>query len=119
MGQFYEKRIEPTLLQYEGECQENGFFFGYLTVFDFCIYEIINHFRHIYSPGLAKLPKLVALRDRVAEIPEIKAYESSGRAVTELCPIKFFNKFKEEKINACKSASSSSMSKNGEGMDLE
>lgn len=75
MRDFYEKRIEPALLQYEAECCENNFFFGYITVFDFCIYEMISLFKNIYSAGMAKLPKLVAVKDRVAAIPEIKAYE--------------------------------------------
>ena len=69
MRDFYEKRIEPSLLQYEAECCENNFFFGYITVFDFRIYEMINLFKNIYSVGMTKLPKLVAVRDRVAAIP--------------------------------------------------
>lgn len=49
VGEFYVKRMESTLLQYEAECCANNYFFGYLTVFDFAIYEIINHFKHIFS----------------------------------------------------------------------
>ena len=90
-----EKKIEPTMFQFEAECSPDNFFFGYLTVFDFAIYEIINHFKCICPNLLTKVPKLMRLRDRVGEIHQIKAYEASSRAVTEICPIRFFNKFKE------------------------
>jgi hypothetical protein len=46
----------------------------------------------------------VTVRDNVASLGEIENYENSFRAVKEYCPIRYFRKFKEEKIrmaNAC------------------
>ena len=52
----------------------------------------------LYPLELKKLPKLVAIRDSVASLEEVEDYETSFRAVKEYCPIRYFRKFKEEKI---------------------
>lgn len=44
----------------------------------------------IFPEVLPQFIKLKSLRDRVAELPEIKEYEVSPRAVTSHCPIAFF-----------------------------
>lgn len=68
-----------------------------------------------FPDEIAGFPKLIALRDRVGNLPEIYSYEHSERAVRELSPVKYFNRFKEEKYNRS-SGHSSSESKE---MDLE
>lgn len=69
---------------------DDNFYFGYITVMDFVIYELINHVALMFPDAMGRLKKLKRLRDRVAEIPEIKEYESSSRAVSDYCPITFF-----------------------------
>ena len=44
-----------------------------------------------------KLPKLKAISSRVASLPTIDIYESSRQAVKELCPVRYFKKFKTQK----------------------
>ena len=84
----------------------DNFYFGYLTVLDFSIYEIINYFRLLFPHETSRFTKLAQIRDRVAALPEIQAYENSHRAVVEFCPIKYFKKFKEDKLRAVRDVSS-------------
>lgn len=86
----------------------NSFFFGYLTVIDFSIYEILNHFKLLFPTEMNKFVKLNQIRDRVASIPAIKAYEESERAVNQYCPIQYFKDFKKEKIRERESSTASS-----------
>ena len=67
---------------HERECKEDDFYFGYLTILDFAIYEIVNYFRLLFPKETSKFVKLGKLRDRVALIEEISEYEVSMRAVT-------------------------------------
>lgn len=39
---------------------------------------------------------MLALRKRFGEIPEIKEYEASNRAVKEFSPVAYFSRYKEE-----------------------
>ena len=43
MNSFWTKKIEPNLIELENACQQNNWFFGYITVADFGFYELINH----------------------------------------------------------------------------
>lgn len=58
----------------------------------------MNHFKLLFPTEMSKFVKLNQIRDRVALIPVIKAYEESEKAVTQYCPIRYFKEFKEEKI---------------------
>jgi|JI6StandDraft_1071083.scaffolds.fasta_scaffold1173431_1 hypothetical protein len=82
----------------EEESVNNSFYFGYLTVLDFSIYEIVNYFRLLFPTEINKFVKLTQIRDRVGSLPAIKRYEESEKGVCEYCPIRFFKSFKEEKI---------------------
>ena len=73
---------------------------GYLSLMDFAIYEIMNHMERIYPDHMGSLPKLLALRSRLAALPAIAAYEQSPRAVTEFCPVKYFSQFVEQRLRA-------------------
>ena len=88
------KKISSLLKQYEKECCVDHFFLGYLTIMDFTFYEIINYCELLFPKVCESYPRLVKLRDLVAEIPEIKDYEASDRVVLEYCPIRYFNTFK-------------------------
>lgn len=72
--EFYEKKIADLMHYHEHECKPNSFYFGYLTVLDFSIYEIVNYFRLLFPNEIAKFTKLTQIRDRVAALPEISAY---------------------------------------------
>lgn len=39
---------------------------------------------------------MLALRERFGNIPEIKEYEGSNRAVREFSPVAYFSRYKEE-----------------------
>lgn len=95
MYEYWKSKIEPELLKYEKECAPNNWYFGYPTIMDFLIYEILFLVENMFPTHVEKLPKLFQLRERVAAIPEIAAYEKSERAVREFCPIRYFSKFKE------------------------
>ena len=48
MDELYERKIDHEMKEHEKACQANEFYFGYLTVIDFAIYEIVNHFRLLF-----------------------------------------------------------------------
>ena len=54
---------------HERECMSDNFYFGYLTVLDFSIYEIINYFRLLFPHETSRFTKLGQIRDRVAALP--------------------------------------------------
>ena len=85
---------------YEGECAEDNFYCGYLTIIDFLIYEVMNYMRLLFPNEMAKYPKLELLRKKVGEIPEIETFEGSERTVKEFCPVRYFKRFKRERIIA-------------------
>jgi hypothetical protein len=51
---------------HERDCQDDDFYFGYLTILDFAIYEIVNYFRLLFPKETSKFVKLGKLRDKVA-----------------------------------------------------
>ena len=53
---------------------DNDFYFGYLTILDFAIYEIVNYFRLLFPHETSKFVKLGKLRERVASIGEVREY---------------------------------------------
>ena len=67
---------------HERECKDDDFYFGYLTILDFAIYEIVNYFRLLFPKETSKFVKLGKLRERVAAIEEVQQYEGSVRAVS-------------------------------------
>jgi hypothetical protein len=83
---------------HEHECMKDSFYLGYLTILDFSMYEIVNHFQLLFPEEIQHFTKLIQIRDRVAALPEIKEYENSCRVVREYSPISYFKRFKEEKL---------------------
>lgn len=59
------------------------------------MYELVNQMRVAFPEEITGFPKLIALHDKVGNIPSIYNYEHSERAVRELSPVKYFNRFKE------------------------
>lgn len=93
------------LSEYEIDCPESGWYYGYVTVMDFVIYELMNLISVMFPKELNKLYRLKALRNRVSCIPEIRGYENSERAVLEFSPVEYFRRFKEEKLKNSKNGS--------------
>ena len=46
-----------------------------------------------FPDEIAGFPKLIAVRERVGNLPEIYSYDHSERAVRELSPVMYFNWF--------------------------
>ena len=59
---------------YEKECMKDTFYFGYLTIVDFFMYELVNYIKKFDEKVMQEFPKLMQLRDRVASIQEIRNY---------------------------------------------
>lgn len=67
----WEKSIKGILLKYEEEAQPDSFYLGYLTIIDFMVHEIFQYYKDIFHKKVHLFPKLIALRQRVAAIPEV------------------------------------------------
>lgn len=63
---------------------------------DFYFYEIIILLRSVFKEKVNVYPKLNLIYESVLNIPEIKAYEESQRAVKNLCPVQFCSQWKEK-----------------------
>lgn len=86
------------LRDYEKDCPEAGWYFDYITVIDFVIYELLNLIETLFPDELRKFKRLMGLRQRFATVPEIRNYENSMRAPREYCPVRYFSKFLEERM---------------------
>ncbi len=67
---------------------------------DFLIYELLHLLESVFPGELGKFVRLMALCHRFAAIPEIRNYENSSRALQEHCPVRYFSRFKEEKMRS-------------------
>lgn len=99
---YWKSKIQPILWDYQNECPREGWYYGYITIMDFVIYELLNLIKSILEEQLKKFKKLMALRERFSAIPEIRNYENSPRALKEYCPVRYFNQFKLEKMKSDK-----------------
>ena len=62
-------RIEPIFRDYENECPEEGWYFGYFTIMDFLVYELLNLTASLFPGWTSKFKKLTGLQRRFGEIP--------------------------------------------------
>jgi hypothetical protein len=69
-------------------------------VIDFFLYELLNLLESVFAEKVGKFARLIALRFRFGSIPEIRNYENSSRALGEHCPVRYFSRFKEEKMRS-------------------
>lgn len=100
LSYYWASKLEPILNDYEHESPQVGWYYGYLTVMDFLIYELLNLLESVFPDEVGKFVRLMALRHRFAAIPEIRNYENSSRALEEHCPVRYFSRFKEEKMRS-------------------
>ena len=54
---------------------------------DFLIHEVFQYYKDIFRNQVNLFPKLIAIREKVAMLPEIKQFEESDRCVKEMCPL--------------------------------
>lgn len=73
---------------------EGNWYFGYLSLMDFVMYELVNQLQLNFPAHIQKFPKLLSLKARMYAIPEIFDYENSHRAIREFRPVNYFNKYK-------------------------
>ncbi|PDT72896.1 glutathione S-transferase [Bradyrhizobium sp. C9] len=86
--EFWKSRVPKYLGYFEDLVQANGggFVTGRrLTYVDLSLFQIVEGLRYAFPKRMAgfekKVPRLIALRDRVAERPNIKAYLASARRI--------------------------------------
>jgi uncharacterized membrane protein YfhO len=61
----------PVLMDLENTAVPNNFFFGYITIIDFVIYEMLGQMEENFKEKLEPLVRLKSIRERVSKIPEI------------------------------------------------
>jgi hypothetical protein len=83
---------------------------------DFVVYELLNLISMMFPQELIKFKRLLALGVRFSNVPEIRNYENSSRAVREYSPVVYFSKFKEEKM---KNRNSNCSKESSTEMELE
>lgn len=69
-------------------------FLDYLTIIDFSVYELNRYMDCIFDNQTCSLPKLKRIEERIRELPSIKEYEESSRAIVEWCPTKLLEGLK-------------------------
>lgn len=72
---------------------------GYLTTIDFSIYELMRYMDMLFPGKTVSLPKLMKIQNMIYNIPEIKSYENSSRAIKEMDPSTLMKKFKAYQSN--------------------
>ena len=75
------KSVRGTLLSYEAGAKSDQFYLGYLTVIDFIIHEVIDHFKDMFWNERQHFTKLMAISDKIDKLPSIKAFLNSNRNV--------------------------------------
>ncbi|MBR0896318.1 glutathione S-transferase [Bradyrhizobium tropiciagri] len=87
-AEFWDSRVPKYLGYFEDLVQANGGAFvtgRRLTYVDLSLFQIVEGLRYAFPKRMAafekKVPRLIALRDRVAERPNIKAYLASARRI--------------------------------------
>ena len=79
--------------------KENDWFFGFLSLADFTMYELINNLYFLFPDLLTGLPKLKSLRDRFGNLPAVMRYEMSSYSIKIFNPVCFFEIVQEIKSN--------------------
>ena len=86
---MWAKSLTKKLTKLEREASDT-FFFEEISLLDFYLYETIYFLLIVSKEKMEKeFPKLMQIFNRMANIPEIKAYEQSKKCITEVCPVKF------------------------------
>lgn len=60
--------------------------FGYLSLFDFSIYELVHYIDIVFPHRIKEFQKLLRVETKIRELPEIKKYESAPYAIKTFLP---------------------------------
>lgn len=71
--------------------------FGYLSLFDFSIYELVHYVDIVFPHRIKEFQKLLRVETRIRDLPEIKKYESSPNAIKVYLPTDILKKSKPDK----------------------
>ena len=71
---YWKHMIEPRLKEIETDCSEKEWFLGYLSIFDFIFYEMMNNLEYLFPDLMQHFPKLMSLRNRVYSLEAISSY---------------------------------------------
>ncbi|MDO9412199.1 MAG: glutathione S-transferase [Pseudolabrys sp.] len=87
-GSFLDERAPKYLGYFEGVIEKSGgpYLLGRkISYTDLSLFQLVEGMRYAFPKGMKKIerkiPKVVAVRDRVAERPKIKAYLASERRI--------------------------------------
>lgn len=67
---------------------------GYLSVFDFSIYELVHYIDLVFPHRIKEFQRLIRVENRVRDLPEIKRYENSPQAIKAFLPTDLLKKSK-------------------------
>lgn len=68
----WNKTIKNRLLELEQKADCCGLYLGYLTLIDFMIHEILEHYKEIFPKEVHNFPKLAAIKKQVAQMAQIQ-----------------------------------------------
>lgn len=68
--------------------------FGYLSLFDFSVYELVHYIDLVFPRRIKEFQKLMQIENRVRDLPEIKRYENSPHAIKTFLPTDLLKKSK-------------------------
>ena len=69
---------------------------GYLSIIDFSIYELMRYMDMLFPGKTEVFTKMTRIKNMIYDIPQIKAYENSSRAIVEMDPSTLMKKFKAQ-----------------------
>lgn len=92
--QQWAEKVYPRLLKIEEAVVGKEWFLDYLTIIDFSVYELNRYMDCIFDNQTCSLPKLKRIEERIRDLPSIKEYEESSRAIVEWCPTKLLEGLK-------------------------
>ena len=91
----WKSNVLPRMLKYENYVKGNKWFLGYLSIIDFSIYELVRYMEMLFPHKEECLPKLKLIEREVANLPSIREYENSRRAIKEMDPSVLLKRFRE------------------------
>lgn len=68
----WNNNVSPRLKKYEESAKNGDWFLGYFTLIDLSIYELVRYMELIFPGEVDSFPKLLAIKERVSDIPQIK-----------------------------------------------
>lgn len=91
---FWHKTLKPKFIKIERQAQ-GDYYASSLTIVDFYIYDLYEFFKiTLIEVYMNEFPKITKIYNNVAKIPEIGCYENSTKAIKNICPAGFYEKWR-------------------------